>query len=662
MKISVIVCTYNRAASLGKALDSIAASKLPDSTEWEVLVVDNNSNDRTRETVEEFCRRHSDHFRYVFEPKSGKTNALNRGINESTGDVLAFTDDDVVVSPVWLRALTAHLDENWAGAAGRIVLEEPFSLPRWIPRNGQYALAPLTVFDPAIGAGPLNDTPFGANMAYQRRVFQQYGEFRTDLGPGLGSNIPQKSEDSEFGHRLLAAGEPLRYEPNAVVYHSLPPNRLTKNYFLAWWYDKARADIRAFGLPPENGTSIAGVPLVFLRRVGMSALRWMVAIEPARRIGRKVKVWARAAEVIESYRIGREKAAQNSAQTAASPSDSRSDIPANSSDAPQYKQTRIWSWARQNQIGEWGRAIRGCHHELWAWAKYQNEASPDIGALTQALAAMDERSSNSTRESSTESPVFLLATGWRSGSTLLQRVLVTDPTLLLWGEPLGEMALLSRITEMMAHFMSERNLKLWRDQDTAASTSELLSQSWIANLYPPGDDFKSALRSLVDRWLQAPARERGFARWGLKEVRMDASDAMLLHWLYPQAKFVFQSRHPYDCYRSLADSGWKQVYDRYPELPVDSAASFAGHWNRLALSWSRLPADFPYVQVKYEDMIAGKVDFRELESWLGMRLHEDKALSASVGGTATRSRLSWHERMIIAHEAGAGMDFLGYSK
>jgi glycosyltransferase involved in cell wall biosynthesis len=658
MKISVIVCTYNRAESLGKALDSIAASKLPDSTDWEVLVVDNNSNDRTRDVVEEFCRQHSDHFRYIFEPKSGKTNALNRGINESQGDVLAFTDDDVVVSPAWLRTLTAHLGQDWAGAAGRIVLEEPFSLPRWIPRNGQYALAPLTVFDPALGAGPLNDTPFGANMAYQRRVFQQYGEFRTDLGPGLGGNIPQKSEDSEFGHRLLAAGEPLRYEPNAVVYHALPANRLTKNYFLAWWYDKARADIRAFGFPPGNGPSIAGVPLIFLRRLGMSTLRWMAAIDSARRFDRKVKVWARAAEVIESLRIGREKAAQDSGQ---SPS-TRPGAAVVSPGTPKYKQTRIWAWARRNRIGEWGRVVRACYHELSAWAKHERQASPDIGALTRALAAIEERSSNPTHVSSDESPVFLLATGWRSGSTLLQRVLVTDPNLLLWGEPLGEMALLSRITEMMAHFISERNMTLWRDQDTTASTSELLSQSWIANLYPPGDDFRAALRSMVDRWLQAPARQRGFARWGLKEVRMDASDAVLLHWLYPRARFIFLSRHPYDCYRSLADSGWKQVYDRYPELPVDSAASFAGVWNRLALSWSRLPADFPYVQIRYEDLIAGKVDFRKLESWLGMTLHEDKALSASVGGTATRSRLSWYERFVIAHEAKAGMDFLGYSK
>jgi hypothetical protein len=95
---------------------------------------------------------------------------------------------------------------------------------------------------------------------------------------------------------------------------------------------------------------------------------------------------------------------------------------------------------------------------------------------------------------------------------------------------------------------------------------------------------------------------------------------------------------------------------------VDSAAGFARHWNRVAVSWSELPEGFPSIHVKYEDLINGKVDFRELESWLGIKVKEDVALSASVGGTAVRNRLNWYERLIIGHEAAAGMRALGYSK
>jgi hypothetical protein len=124
---------------------------------------------------------------------------------------------------------------------------------------------------------------------------------------------------------------------------------------------------------------------------------------------------------------------------------------------------------------------------------------------------------------------------------------------------------------------------------------------------------------------------------------------------------LFLSRHPYDGYRSLADSGWRS-YHRHPEILIDSATAFARLWNRIAVSWSELPVGFPAFHIKYEDMISGKVDFRDLESWLGIEIKENVALSAEVGGTAKRSQLSWCERLIIAREAAAGMNALGYSR
>jgi len=262
-------------------------------------------------------------------------------------------------------------------------------------------------------------------------------------------------------------------------------------------------------------------------------------------------------------------------------------------------------------------------------------------------------------DADTEAPIFLFSTGWRAGSTLLQRILITDSRLLLWGEPLGEMTLASKITEIINDSLSPRNLEIWRSQGELTPSS--LATSWIANLSPPGSDFRSALRSFFDMWLAEPARRDGFARWGFKEVRFGATEATLFHWLYPHAKFVIVSRHPYDCYRSLSDSGWP-IYYRYPDVRVSSAALFARYWNGLALSWSELPAGFPCFHIKYEDLISGKVDFRKLESWLGLEIREDVALSASVGGTAKRPQLSWHERLIIAREAAAGMHAMGYSK
>ena len=97
MKVTVILCTYNRCQILMKALESVAVSVMPESVEWEVLVVDNNSNDQTREVAQQICRKHPAHFRYLFEPRQGKSYALNSGIRVGRGDVLAFMDDDVMV-------------------------------------------------------------------------------------------------------------------------------------------------------------------------------------------------------------------------------------------------------------------------------------------------------------------------------------------------------------------------------------------------------------------------------------------------------------------------------------------------------------------------------------------------------------------------------------
>lgn len=306
MNITVILCTYNRSQSLSKALDSVAVSTLSKSVEWEVLVVDNNSKDQTREVIEGYCRRYPGRFRYLFEPQPGKSHALNTGIQEAQGDILAFMDDDVIVEPTWLQNLTTALhDGQWVGAGGRILPEQTFLPPRWLPLQDRYALAPFALFDLGPKAEALTEPPFGTNMAFQKKVFEKYGGFRTDLGPRPCSEI--RNEDTEFGHRLLVAGERLRYEPSAVVYHSVSENRIQKKYFLTWWFDKARADIRQYGIPPDTRWFVAGIPLYLFRRLAVWTVRWIVAVEPSRRFSNKIKAWTAAGQILECSRQRRKR-------------------------------------------------------------------------------------------------------------------------------------------------------------------------------------------------------------------------------------------------------------------------------------------------------------------------------------------------------------------
>ena len=179
MNVTVILCTFNRCQSLAKALESVAVSTLPKSIEWEVLVVDNNSRDQTRKVVEEFCRRYPGRFRYLFESQQGKSHALNSGIREARGNILAFMDDDVRVEPTWLGNLTAALaGREWAGAGGRILPQQTFSAPCWLALEGKYSLAGmLAFFDLGNEAGDFRQAPFGITWLFKEGCLRSMATF-----------------------------------------------------------------------------------------------------------------------------------------------------------------------------------------------------------------------------------------------------------------------------------------------------------------------------------------------------------------------------------------------------------------------------------------------------------------------------------------------------
>jgi GT2 family glycosyltransferase len=145
----------------------------------------------------------------------------------------------------------------------------------------------------------LTAAPYGANMAFQKDMFQKYGAFRADLdrcGRGMLSN-----GDTEFGSRLLTAGERLRYEPTAVVHHSVGEKRLTRGYFLAWWFSKGRSDIRQYGIRPGTKRFCLRIPLYLFRGMVISTMRWMLTTSPQQRFSHKLTVWAQLGAIVECF-------------------------------------------------------------------------------------------------------------------------------------------------------------------------------------------------------------------------------------------------------------------------------------------------------------------------------------------------------------------------
>jgi glycosyltransferase involved in cell wall biosynthesis len=319
MDVTVLLCTYNRALVLAEALERVAASTMPDSIRWEVLVVDNNSSDTTREVVSTFERRYPDRFRYLFEPRPGKSYALNSGIREALGGVMAFMDDDVVVEPSWLFHLTAELlSGSCAGVGGRTLPTQRIPLPSWLSFDGPYAMGGILAASFDLGSDPcdLRVAPFGANMAYRKSVFGKYGGFRTDLGPSPDPSVPRPNEDTEFGRRLLAAGERIRYEPRAVAYHPPPLDRIDQRYFLKWWFDFGRAAIRERGRKPGLGgipRSWIGIPKMVITLLVPTTLQWIVAVNPQKRFYRKCWIWTVFGQMVEMRRLYRRSSGEKAA-------------------------------------------------------------------------------------------------------------------------------------------------------------------------------------------------------------------------------------------------------------------------------------------------------------------------------------------------------------
>ena len=168
---TVLICTYNRADLLGQTLDSLALSD-SGTLAWDVIVVDNNSTDHTREVVTERIAGYPVPLRYLFEPRQGKSNALNTGIAASDARVLAFTDDDVRVDRGWLRAgcepLLAETVYDYTGGPVLPMWERP--RPDWLDAERSDLWGTLAILDYGRQEFCFEErrrVPLGANMAVQ---------------------------------------------------------------------------------------------------------------------------------------------------------------------------------------------------------------------------------------------------------------------------------------------------------------------------------------------------------------------------------------------------------------------------------------------------------------------------------------------------------------
>jgi len=241
MYVSVIICTYNRSKLLKRTIKSLLYQQ--DIEDYEIVIIDNFSNHDTQQMVYEFTQgKYSFKLKYIIEDHIGLSYARNRGIKESSGDIIVFIDDDAKADKFWLTKLIAVYkeEENVGCVGGKVVLD-------WLSQRPSWWVPGLEASFSAVDYGPKRKRvsypqyPYGTNISYRREAIEKVGLFDTELGR-TGSKL-LAGEEIDLCLRIEKAGYNIFYEPEAIVYHAVDPDRLNKIYIRkrAYWHGRSMA-------------------------------------------------------------------------------------------------------------------------------------------------------------------------------------------------------------------------------------------------------------------------------------------------------------------------------------------------------------------------------------------------------------------------------------
>lgn len=271
LDLTVCICTWNRASSLRRTLESLVATRKPRDLKWEVLVVDNNSTDTTEEVTDSFTK--SLPIRWIFEKTPGLSNARNSGVNASRGNYVIWTDDDVVVGENWIleymSGFKQHPDAAVFGGPIQAVFDGP--MPEWLAKGWRSASLPFCQND----LGPdviflsskLLRLPYGANFAV-RRVEQLKSLYDPKLGASPSNRL--HGEETTVIAKILSEGNVGIWLPMATVQHINGQDRMNLEYIKNYYMKSGRTKVATS--PPDDLTKFFKRPKWVWRLIIQSKL------------------------------------------------------------------------------------------------------------------------------------------------------------------------------------------------------------------------------------------------------------------------------------------------------------------------------------------------------------------------------------------------------
>jgi hypothetical protein len=241
-RVSVIVCTRNRAGQLRCCLDAIAEQSMPEA-QFETIVVDNGSTDATSKFLEGWAAERPDKRRVVVEPVVGLSRARNTGLREARSPIAAFLDDDAVAPTGWVAAHAVVYD-RWPdtdAVGGPVVCVFPEVRPDWLSPTLEHWWSALDLGHRALMFPPPHG-PYGTNMSMRRERVMALGGFPPSLGR-RGRSL-MSAEEAAVWTRLWAGKGVIRYEPSAVIAHHLESSRLTRRWMVRRGIAQGRSNAR----------------------------------------------------------------------------------------------------------------------------------------------------------------------------------------------------------------------------------------------------------------------------------------------------------------------------------------------------------------------------------------------------------------------------------
>jgi len=269
MKLSVIICTYNRDKYIYNVLKSIVENDFP-TEKFEIILVNNNSTDKT----EAECNRFRTDFpqpvyRYFIEKEQGLSYARNRGIKEATGDILIYVDDDAVVEKEYLQAYYTFFEQHSSAmaAGGPVIPEYETEEPKWMSHFTRPLITSCIYKGKSISEFKRGEYPIGANTAFRKEIFEKIGSFNVDLGR-KGNNL-MGAEEKDIFDKMHTAGLKYYYLPGAVLHHKISESRLTEDYFNRLTYSIGKSE-RMRTLAISKGK--------YTRRIFSEGIKWAASL------------------------------------------------------------------------------------------------------------------------------------------------------------------------------------------------------------------------------------------------------------------------------------------------------------------------------------------------------------------------------------------------